>query len=50
MKDMFKAKWMIIFIVFVLVMTYINSCYMTNQNINTKNASTGNTDKMQLNK
>lgn len=46
MKDMIKSKWMIIFIVFVLVMTYINSCSIEKQ----KNASTGNTDIMQLNK
>lgn len=45
MKNMFKSKWMIIFIVFVLAMTYINSCCIAQ-----KNASAENTDKMQLNK
>jgi YbbR domain-containing protein len=39
MKDMIKSKWMIIFIVFVLAMTYINSCCLEQ-----KNVSTGNTD------
>lgn len=45
MKDMFKSKWMIAFIVCVLVMTYINGCC-----IEQKNVSTDNTDIMQLNK
>ena len=45
MKNIIKSKWMIIFIVFVLAMTYINGCC-----IEQKNVSTDNTDIMQLNK
>lgn len=39
MKDMIKSKWMIAFIVLMLVITYINSCCLEQ-----KNVSTGNTD------
>lgn len=45
MKDIFKSKWMIAFIVLMLVITYINACCLEQ-----KNASAVNTDKMQLNK
>lgn len=42
MKDMFKSKWMIAFIVLMLAITYINACGIEKQ----KNVSTGNTDKI----
>lgn len=45
MKDIFKSKWMIIFVVIVALLTFIDSC-----SVEQKNVSTGNTDKMQLNK
>lgn len=46
MKDMFKSKGIIAFIIIMLGITYINSCCMEKQ----KNVSTTNTDIMQLNK
>ena len=46
MKEMFKSKWMILFIVFVIGMTYINSLGIEAQ----KNASAGNTDNKVISK
>lgn len=42
MKEMIKSKWLILFIVFMLGMTYINSLGIEAQ----KNASAANTDKI----
>lgn len=44
MLEMLKNKWMILFIIICLTMTYINGCCIQ------KNASAVNTDIMQLNK
>lgn len=45
MKDIIKSKWMIVFVIIIAILTIIDSC-----SIEQKNVSTGNTDKMQLNK
>lgn len=46
MKEMIKSKWMILFIVFVIGMSYINSIGLEAQ----KNASAGNTDNEAVSK